>query len=61
MNIADSIPIMEMVAKECNAGCLAKINTPTPKIVVKTDKMIDVLCVVIDDIPDLILLVIKIL
>ena len=48
INIAARIPIMEIVAKECNAGCFANIKTPTPKIVVKTDRIIEVLWVAID-------------
>ena len=40
--MAARIPIVEIVAKEYNAGCLANINTPTPKTVVKTDRMMDV-------------------
>ena len=37
------IPIIDIVAIERNAGCLAKIKTPIPSIVVRTDKITDTL------------------
>ena len=41
--MAENIPIIDTIEIEYNAGCFANINTPTPKIVVMTDKIIDVL------------------
>lgn len=40
---ADVIPIIVTIEMEYNAGCLAKTKTPTPKIVVITDNITDVL------------------
>ena len=45
-SIAENIPIMETTDIEYRAGCFANMRTPTPKMVVITDSMIDVLCVV---------------
>ena len=42
-NATEIIPIIDMVAIERNAGCLAKIKTPIPSIVVSTDKITDTL------------------
>ena len=42
---AESMPINETTEIVYSAGCLAKINTPTPKMVVITDRIIEVLCV----------------
>ncbi|MNY70128.1 hypothetical protein D3C86_2081990 [compost metagenome] len=43
ITITENIPIKATKAKECKAGCLAKINEPIDKIVVKTARIIDVL------------------
>ena len=43
MRIAERIPIIETIEIEYKAGCFAKIKTPTPKIVVITERIIDVL------------------
>ena len=43
MTITENIPIKATKAKECKAGCFAKINEPIDKIVVKTARIIDVL------------------
>ena len=45
MTKAESIPIIETNEIEYNAGCFAKIRTPTPKRVVITESIIDVLWV----------------
>ena len=45
MAIAERIPIIETTEIEFKAGCFAKSKTPNPKIVVITDKKIDVLAV----------------
>ena len=45
MTTADKIPIIDTNDIEQSAGCFAKIRTPIPKIVVITDKIIEVLCV----------------
>ena len=42
-NIAENIPIMQTKAILYNAGCLAKINTPMPNMVVITESVIEVL------------------
>jgi len=39
----DTNPIIEITAIELNAGCFAIIKIPTPTMVVKTDKKMDVL------------------
>ena len=39
----DTNPIIEITAIDFNAGCFAIIKIPTPIIVVKTDKKMDVL------------------
>ena len=43
MRRAERIPIIETNEIEYNAGCFAKIRTPTPKRVVITDSIIEVL------------------
>ena len=40
---ADKIPIRDTREMVYNAGCLANIKTPTPKTVVTTDRIMDVL------------------
>jgi len=47
MNIADVIPIIDIKAKECNAGCFANNKTPTPNIVEITESIIEALNVAI--------------
>ena len=37
--------MIETTEIECKAGCFAKIKTPTPKMVVITERIIEVLCV----------------
>jgi hypothetical protein len=39
IKITDSIPIIDMVAIDLNAGCAAKIRTPIPSKVVMPDKI----------------------
>ena len=43
--ITESIPIKATKAKECSAGCFAKIKEPIDKIVVKTARIIEILYV----------------
>ena len=45
MIITESIPINATKAKECNAGCFAKIKEPMDNIVVKTARIIEILYV----------------
>ena len=47
ISIAENIPIIETMEIEYSAGCFAKTKTPTPKIVVKTESIMEVLCVAI--------------
>ena len=41
ITITENIPINATKARECKAGCLAKISDPMDKMVVKTAKMIE--------------------
>ena len=43
MMITENIPIRATKAKECNAGCFAKIKEPIDRMVVKTASIIEVL------------------
>lgn len=42
---AERIPIIETTEIVYKTGCLANINAPIPRMVVITDKIIDVRCV----------------
>ena len=40
---SEKIPIIETIEMEYKAGCFAKTKTPTPKMVVKTESIMEVL------------------
>ena len=46
-----NIPISDNIEIDLKAGCFANIKTPTPRIVVITDRIIDVLYVLISLLP----------
>ena len=41
MMTTQRIPMMEINAMDCKAGCFAKIKTPMPAMVVMADKMME--------------------
>ena len=41
INTTHTIPIIEIMAIDLNAGCFANIKTPSPAMVVMADKKID--------------------
>jgi hypothetical protein len=43
INAADMIPMIDTIEIEYKAGCLANTSTPIPNMVVRTDKITEVL------------------